>query len=60
MSFIYPIMTPFSKITYYLSKFSRALKLVLVKKHVFLNFIEKYLSAKKKFDVIIPIIIGYA
>ena len=53
-------MTPFSKITYYLSKFSRALKLVLVKKHVFLNFIEKYLSAKKKFDVIIPIIIGYA
>ena len=52
MSFIYPIMTPFLKITYYLSKFSRALKLVLV--------IEKYLSDKKKFNVIITIIIDYA
>ena len=49
MRFIYAIITLFSKITYYLRRLSSIeIDVIVAKKHVFLNFVEKYVRLKLK------------
>ena len=48
MSSIYSIITLFSKIVYYVSRLIFNIDAIVVKKHLFLNFVEKYVKLKRQ------------